>query len=589
MVMRTLHYNWQEWKKHKWALAILVFLIAPVAVYLLRLAIPKISSDIINDVTAGKALTGDIWVTFMPYLILSIVATLMGQVIFQRVRIFLICWVEFKGIRNVSRLSFHRLIQQSMSFHNDRFAGSLVSQANKFKGSFEMTSDTILFNIVFQTYMLLFTVIILGPEVPWLVIGLVGFVALFFVVAWIALKIVNPYFEREAEKDNIQSGQLADSVSNMITIKSYGKEAYEEARYEKRINAVYDAQMKSLKVMTIRDICFATVLSMMNVFVVVFVIMGQPYFNLSIGTIMLIVTYCTLIINDLWDISNILRQFNRSFGNAQDMTKILDTPVLVEDRPGAADIVVRRGEVLFDRVTFCYPEDPDAPVLDHFDLRIAAGQRVGLVGRSGSGKTTLTKLLLRFSDVNDGEITIDGQNITDVTQRSLHENISYVPQEATLFHRTIRDNIAYGKPDATEEEIIQAARQANAWEFIQHLPLGLDTVTGERGVKLSGGQRQRLTIARAILKDAPILVLDEATSALDSESEKLIQDALKTLMQGRTSLVIAHRLSTVAELDRILVLQDGQIIEDGSHHQLIARDGQYAQLWNRQSGAFIEA
>jgi ATP-binding cassette subfamily B protein len=221
-------------------------------------------------------------------------------------------------------------------------------------------------------------------------------------------------------------------------------------------------------------------------------------------------------------------------------------------------------------------------------LKIPAGKTVGLVGVSGSGKTTLTKLLLRFDDVTSGAIYIDGKDIRDVTQTSLREAIAYVPQESSLFHRSIFENIAYGKMDATREEVIRAAKLANADEFIRELPNGYDTLVGERGVKLSGGQRQRVAIARAILKDAPILVLDEATSALDSESEALIQEALKNLMKNRTSIVVAHRLSTIAGLDMIVVLSEGKIVEQGSHQELLKKGGEYAKLWSRQSGAFLK-
>ena len=223
-----------------------------------------------------------------------------------------------------------------------------------------------------------------------------------------------------------------------------------------------------------------------------------------------------------------------------------------------------------------------------FDLKIPAGKTVGLVGVSGSGKTTLTKLLLRFADVMGGAIYIDGQDIRDVTQQSLREAIAYVPQESSLFHRSVFENIAYGKPGASEEEVIHAAKLANADEFIRELPEGYETLVGERGVKLSGGQRQRIAIARAILKDAPILVLDEATSALDSESEALIQGALSNLMKGRTSIVVAHRLSTIAGLDEIVVLKDGVIVEKGSHQELLVKNGEYSKLWSRQSGAFLQ-
>ena len=288
------------------------------------------------------------------------------------------------------------------------------------------------------------------------------------------------------------------------------------------------------------------------------------------------------------------------------MTKILDEPTLVADNEDAEPLTVTKGDIVFRNLSFRYmdqesPEKSDSTDADHtaasgtagnvftdFNLHIPAGQRIGLVGRSGSGKTTLTKLLLRLSDIQEGQILVDGQNISACTQQSLRRQIAYVPQEALLFHRTIRENIAYGKPDASLEEVRKAAAEANALEFIDKLPNGMDTMVGERGIKLSGGQRQRIAIARAILADAPILVLDEATSALDSESEKLVQDALVNLMKDRTSIVVAHRLSTVASLDRIIVLSDGRIAEDGTHADLIERDGEYAHLWDRQTGAFLE-
>lgn len=269
------------------------------------------------------------------------------------------------------------------------------------------------------------------------------------------------------------------------------------------------------------------------------------------------------------------------------MTAVLDEPRLVADAPDAKPLVVSEGAIDFEGINFWYTDGGvKTQVFDDFELRIPAGQRIGLVGMSGAGKTTLTKLLLRLADIQEGKILVDGQNVADITQQSLRRSIAYVPQEALLFHRTIAENIAYGRPDATMDEIREAARQANALEFIEKLPQGFDTVTGERGVKLSGGQRQRVAIARAMLADAPILVLDEATSALDSESEALVQDALRKLMAGRTSIVVAHRLSTVASLDRIVVLSNGKIIEDGPHAELVQQSGEYASLWNRQTGAY---
>jgi len=319
----------------------------------------------------------------------------------------------------------------------------------------------------------------------------------------------------------------------------------------------------------------------------IFAVLGAQYGIASVGTVYLIFIYALNINRQLWELNNITRTYNRVIGDAHEMTEILMKDYRLIDH-SLDELQASKGEVIFDSVTFTHDDGEGDQVFNDFNLRIPAGQRVGLVGHSGSGKTTLTRILLRFSDIDSGVISIDNQDISHVTQKSLHESIAYVAQEPMLFHRSLYENISYGKPDATKEQIIDAAKKAHAYEFIKNLPKGFETLVGERGVKLSGGQRQRIAIARAILKDAPILVLDEATSALDSESEKLIQASLDVLMKGRTSIVIAHRLSTIAKLDRIVVLQDGEVVEDGTHAELLKQNGTYATLWKHQSGGFIE-
>lgn len=337
-----------------------------------------------------------------------------------------------------------------------------------------------------------------------------------------------------------------------------------------------------------RDIKFGMVQVGITALILVFLVAGQEWLGVSVATLILIVNYTQQIQGELWNFTHIFKNWNRAFGDAHEMTLILDMADDVVDAPDAAPLEMDKATVKFEKVGFQHKDAKEA-IFEDFNLEIQPGERVGLVGVSGSGKTTLTKLLLRFADVNEGAIMVSGQDIRKVTQHSLRKNIAYVPQETSLFHRSIAENIAYGRPTATKAEIEQAAKLANADKFIADLPEGYETLVGERGVKLSGGQRQRIAIARAILKDAPILVLDEATSALDSESEALIQDALTKLMKGRTSIVIAHRLSTVANLDRIVVLKDGKIVEQGKHHELLAKPkGVYRQLWERQSGAFME-
>lgn len=337
-----------------------------------------------------------------------------------------------------------------------------------------------------------------------------------------------------------------------------------------------------------RDFGFSAVDVGLIALLLFFLVNGTTSFGVSVSTLVLVVTYGEGMLGELYGISRLFKNFNRVFGEAHDMVQILDMPDDVVDAPNARRLELDEPRVQFNNISFQHA-DAKSPIFENFTLEIQPGERIGLVGVSGSGKTTLTKLLLRFADVASGEVLISDQNIRDITQDSLRENVAYVPQETALFHRSIADNIAYGRPNASIDEIKRAAELANAAEFIEELPNGYDTLVGERGIKLSGGQRQRIAIARAILKDAPILVLDEATSALDSESESLIQDALIELMKNRTSLVIAHRLSTVASLDRIVVLENGKIVEQGTHKQLLAKkDGVYNRLWNRQSGAFME-
>ena len=318
-------------------------------------------------------------------------------------------------------------------------------------------------------------------------------------------------------------------------------------------------------------------------------IIGVMIFHANIAAVFLIFSYTSSIASQLFQFSNsALRSYNRAIGDAGDMVAILAKKPEIIDPLTPEKVRIGRGDITFKDVTFCH-DGSDEAIFSNLSIHIKPGEKVGLVGHSGSGKTTFTRLLLRFSDIEAGDILIDGQNIAAITQDDLRRHIAYVPQEPLMFHRSIRENISYGDPSASDAAVEAVAKIAHAHEFITGLPQQYDTLVGERGIKLSGGQRQRIAIARALLKNAPILVLDEATSALDSESEVLIQDALWRLMEGRTALVIAHRLSTIQKMDRIVVMDNGRVAESGSHKELLAKkNGIYAKLWSHQSGGFMD-
>ena len=582
---RTLYYYWQTSKKYKWY-AIGTFLSTPIVVLIRTTLIPLIFANMIDAISVGIP-NDQIVPTLLPQGLLLIGLFFGGSVVLGWLRVYWSWKFELKVLYDLSAICFDTISSQSMQFHSDRFSGSLVSQTNKFVGSFERFFDVLIYEIVYLISLVVFIMVVLIPRAPWFAFGLTAFIVLYTICSALTSDRIAHLSKERAEAENKQTGQLADSVSNILSVKSYGRESHERHRYANFNRASYSAGLAEIRGTMTRDLWFNIVNIGIIAILVAFMIIGVPVFGLTISTLILIVNYSMTIMRELWDINNIFKHINRVFGDAYEMTQILDTEDAVKDISEAKELVAKKGDIIFKNITFQHA-DAKTPIFKDFTLHIEPGERVGLVGVSGSGKTTLTKLLLRFADVQNGEVLVDGQDISRVKQVSLREAIAYVPQETSLFHRSIADNIAYARPDATREEVIRAAKLANAHDFVKDLPNGYDTLVGERGIKLSGGQRQRIAIARAILKDAPILVLDEATSALDSESEALIQDALVKLMRGRTSIVVAHRLSTIASLDRIVVLENGKIIEQGTHQQLLEKGGEYYHLWSRQSGAFLD-
>ena len=578
---RTLYYFWKALMQCK-IRTILVLLLVPAWIFVSNVVVPYGTSEII-----GKLSGGDFEIAnYAGILVLTIISAGVNNLFVIRAIDWLDWSLDAKCGEYLSQLAFNAVINQSMTFHSNRFSGSLTSQANKLPNAFIRLKS----GFVWDLYPLLLTVIYSVGVAAAVCLPFAGilaiYAAVYMTVSIATYRKTGDAEEKLAEAENKQTGQLADAITNEISVKSYARERYEGRRFAETTKRTKKATYHLAKVSMIRNFSMNIINMITFAGLLVLIVMSRDLFGLTIANIVFLYSLSNSLLSNVWTMNHILRNVNQSFGDAKEMVEILDMPYIVDDKTDKP-LIVEDATIDFSHISFRHEEQKEK-LFENFDLKISAGDRVGLVGVSGSGKTTLTKLLLRFADVTAGAIYIDGQDIRDVTQQSLREAIAYVPQESSLFHRTVFDNIAYGRPGASKEEVLKAAKLANADEFIKKLPDGYETMVGERGVKLSGGQRQRIAIARAILKDAPILVLDEATSALDSESEALIQEALNNLMKGRTSIVVAHRLSTIAGLDKIVVLNDGKIVEQGTHAELLARGGEYQKLWSRQSGAFLD-
>lgn len=584
---RTLHYFWLVTRRHFGLFALLVFSTLFFGGFQTYMN-PFVMGLIVDRVSAAPVVADQVFVVFGLYIAALVLVNICGQTC-SKLQDYSLWKLEIAVSYDLATMSFDALSNQSMTFHSNRFGGTLVSQTSKFMAAYNQLVEALVHPFLPVFGSVVFVCVLLGPRVPLYVVILMALFAVYATVSYIMYKRILHLNEKAAKAQNDLSGELSDAVTNILTVKTYGREDYERSLFDAANREVVLRDSKRMRSSLVRGVITAGIAVVIMSVVAVFISGGNAWFGITPGTLVMMFTYTYTMTLQFNFINSGLQRFNRAFGDASGMTQVLDEPRLVADAPDAKPLVVREGAIDFQDIGFSYEDGGvRTKVFEGLDLHIPAGQRVGLVGMSGAGKTTLTKLLLRLSDIQEGRILVDGQDVSACTQQSLRRSIAYVPQEALLFHRSIAENIAYGRPDATMDEIREAARRANALEFIERLPQGFDTITGERGIKLSGGQRQRVAIARALLADCPILVLDEATSALDSESEHLVQDAFATLMRGRTCIVVAHRLSTVASLDRIVVLADGKVIEDGPHDELIAAGGEYAHLWSRQTGAYLE-
>ncbi len=582
LTKETIKIYWDHSKKYRWNFALMILaLIGGVAADLYRPFLYKaLFNELISDQPGVEA-------RLLTILVYMLIAGLISWV-FWRAATFLNQYFELKTIRDLTNTCFAYLHQHSYSFFNNNFAGSLVRKVNKFSRSYEQIVDIAYWNIGQIVLRILIIVTILFTKY-WLV----GIVVLAWAVAYISFQFFFSEYKLkyDIERSKIDSqvtGQLADTISNNVNIKLFGTLNFEIKSFKALVDKWYKVQHFSWTLAGVAEMIQSLLMLSLEICVFYFAIKYREVAHLSVGDFVLIQIYIIGLFDHLWGFGKNIRKYYEAMSDAEEMTSLLLTAHGIQDTPNAKTLVVKEGAITFKNVEFGYEQT--GTVLKKFDLNIKAGEKIALIGPSGGGKSTITRIIFRFFDLQKGKVFIDNQDIAKVTQTSLRENISLVPQEPILFHRSLMENIRYGKLDATDTEVEAAAKLAHCDEFIKKFPEQYKTFVGERGVKLSGGERQRIAIARAILKNAPILVLDEATSSLDSESEKLIQDALVNLMRGKTTIVIAHRLSTIMNMDRIIVIENGEITEEGKHKELLkANKGTYQRLWQIQAGGFNKA
>ena len=575
----TIKLYWREVRHHKTSFFAALILV-PVSGLLLDTLLPFFLSQAISELTTKQS------DKIVESLILGALVGIGGVAANYTGFLTLVHHEAYIRTR-IYNATFRSLLNKDQAFFVNEKVGALTSRFIDFVRSHVALQDLFILRTLGFFLSLVVGLGLVAHTSPLLAGVLFLLIISILVEIRIFSKIRRPFRNERKKLVGEIHGEVADSLTNNLLVKTFAHEKSEIEYLEKQTKRLEKIFIKDIGLFTVDGAVrnsIMVVTQIIGIGICTYLVLND---NMNLGIAIFAIAYLQRIAAQIFMLGEIVNGYDEALLQAAPMSDILMQTNVVNDIQNAKPLAISSPTISLNNVSYKYSDSPSA-VIENIQLSIPAGQKVGLVGHSGAGKTTIVQLLLRFSDVTKGEITISDHDIKTVTQQSLRENIAYVPQEPMLFHRTLRENIAYGKQDTSDKEIRHAAKQANALEFIDKLPSGLDTLVGERGIKLSGGQRQRIAIARAILKDAPILVLDEATSALDSESEKLIQASLETLMKGRTSIVIAHRLSTIAKLDRIVVLENGSIIEDGTHAELLKQKGTYAKLWNHQSGGFIE-
>ncbi len=568
--------------KHKPPVLIMIFSVIVAAG--LNVVIPLYFKDFFN-VLVGSG-PRDVLSQSLIQILITIAILEFSQWLFWRFATFADTYFTAKTTADIGNYCFAYLHLHSFDYFSNSFVGSLVKRVKWFIRAFEVVADRVTWSLLPLVINIAAISFVLFRVNFWLGLGVTFWVILFLAINWFFTKYKLKYDIKRSEAETETTKVLADTITNNSNVKLFNGYKRELKSFAKVTEIWRQARVTTWTLDNIIEAVQGFLMIGLEIGIFYLAIKLWQREILTIGDFVLIQAYLINIFMRIWEFGRVVRAIYENLADAEEMTIILETPHGITDVPGAKKLVVPAGEVKFEDVTFNYHQTRS--VLKKFNLVIKPGERLALIGPSGAGKTTVVKLLLRAYDVTSGRILIDGQDISKVTQESLWQNISLVPQDPILFHRTLMENIRYGNPKATDKEVIVAAKAAHCHEFISKSSDGYNTYVGERGIKLSGGERQRVAIARAILKNSPILVLDEATSSLDSESESLIQDALDKLMKGKTVIVVAHRLSTIRKMDRIIVIDSKGIVEQGSHQELASKKGGiYSRLWQIQAGGFI--
>ena len=519
-------------------------------------------------------------------LVTIIIGLRAGSWIFYRLVNWFNSIVQPKIMVDLERTSFSYILDHSYRFFANNFTGSLVRKVQRISRAFEDLSDNVIRQFLPLLIIITGSMIALWQRSRMIALATFAWIVLFVLANYLISIWKLKYDIKRAAKDSEATGAMADALTNNITIKLFANQDFERKIFQRLTEEYRKLRTLTWNLAEINDAVQWGLIIVIEFVVLYAAVKLWGRGLLTIGDFALLQGYLLALFNQIWNLGRIIRRTYESMADAKEMVAILNTPHEIKDSSQAKILKVKNGAITFKNVKFGYRANH--LVLDKFNLTIAPREKVALVGPSGAGKSTVTKLLLRFHDINSGQIKIDDFDISKVTQESLRQNIAVVPQEPTLFHRSLLENIRYGRLQAADEEVIAAAQKARCHHFIERLPDGYGTLVGERGIKLSSGERQRVAIARAILKNAPILLLDEATSSLDSESEALIQEALAELMQSKTAVAIAHRLSTILKMDRIVVIDKNRVVDAGTHAELMEKDGLYRKLWQIQSSGFIE-